>query len=322
VPLAYLLLLKFTEGLYHTLVNRFPPDSSESKDFRDNFGKNILEPYVTRHIREAVSKKRIWTGHTVHDRYRPSDLYAEIDHLVFEKGVWFIFETTTATASIRVQQVNPEERFFKYIEDLTDKILQLRKMHNLFEDGDDRLPVNIEAGAKHYCTLITLEDLPFPNILIRHFIELELQRRNEASFDYQIIDLNELETLCEVARKIGFKKIYSMKVDEVEGFDILNARQVAQFIIAKKMEISASLENFDNNDVPEWRESKYSNMQEFIERRFSSKCIPHFSTLLQDAYFRLYEDLGMKTTKNPWRRIKRKYALKIRSWLRGYRIDR
>jgi hypothetical protein len=314
VPVAYLLLYKFTEGLFHTIISKYEPDEAATALFRSNYGKHIFEPYVLRHLREAVSRKKIWPNFPLQRSNRRAE--GEIDLVFCEGDTWFFLETTVVTASIGVQQVRDEVAFLTYIKRLASKVKQLKKQHDFFESGQMVLPKNAPSSGRHHCILVTLEDLPYPNLLIRHFLEVELQREGINTFPYHILHIAEYETLCDVAKRTGFREIFSKKEQFMDGFDILNERQTSQYLASSKLKLKASTEDFSNPDVPDWSDSIYSDMQEFLDKHYSRNGMPPYSKLLQDSYYRMYAELGF--TKSGLQKWKRKYWPRFKAFLRGY----
>ena len=314
VPVAYLLLYKITVGLFHAILAKYEPDTAATASFRNNFGKHIFEPYVQRHLREAVTKRMIWPNWPLQRAKRKPE--AEIDFLFCEDSTWFFLETTLAAASIAVQQIKDEQPFDTYIKRLTEKIKQLQRQHECFMSGEMVLPKNAQSGGKHHCILVTMEDLPYPNLLIRHFIELELHAQGISSFTYHILHVNEFEVLCDVAKRVGFRKILEVKEKFIDGFDICEKDQVGRYLASSKLTVKASTQNFRNADVPDWSDSIYSDMQEFLEKHYSRDGKPPYSKLLQDSYFRMYAEMGF--TKGIWEKLKRKYWPRIKAFLKGY----
>lgn len=314
VPVAYLLLYKFTTGLFHTILAKYESDSSATSLFRNNFGKHIFEPYVLRHLREAAPKRNVWPNWPLQRLNRKPE--AEIDLLFREGETWFFLETTLAAASIAVQQIKDEKTFDAYIKRLAEKVKQLQRQHECFISGEMVLPKNAQSNGKHHCILVTMEDLPYPNLLIRHFIEVELRQQGISPFTYHILHIDEFEVLCDVAKRVGFREVFEAKEKLIDDFDICEKDQVGRYLASSKLTVKASTQNFRNENVPDWSDSIYSDMQEFLEKHYSRGDKPPYSKLLQDSYFRMFAEMG--SAKGIWQTLKRKYWPRIKAFMKGY----
>ncbi|MDD5054719.1 MAG: hypothetical protein PHZ00_00450 [Candidatus Peribacteraceae bacterium] len=296
IPITSLLMQRATTGLYHMILRELEKKGGkESLIFRDSFGKHIFEPYVGLHMAQAIPSEKQRRGMKYCDPQRPSQQISDVDVLGWDaEGIIFV-ETTLLTASLETQLAVSTKSVTDYVRKLSDKVRQLHKHHK--HSGLIKKDVGISEVLPHHCVLVTFQELPMPNLLIRYLLELELNGELGTDFIYHIACIDDWEHLCSSSKKYGIplSRLLSEKTGEVPtGYDLMQWECIKDSVFAKiELNMPDPEKEKAGKKPPQWdiTNTAFSEFTDFLMRRFGKEAIG--SEMLDEAQNRMWVEMGI-----------------------------
>ena len=297
IPVTSLLFQKATNGLYHMILSQLEAKGrADTQQFRDDFGKHIFEPYVGLHLSEAIPSSQQRRDFKYFDPERPSKQVSDVDVLGWDdEGIVFV-ETTLATASLEIQLAATRGSVMRYVKKLVGKVRQLHAHHKhnlqIKREIDPRL-----ESTPHHNVLVTFQELPMPNLLIRYLIEQELNGSLNGDFTYHIATIEDWEHLCSSSKKYGvpLSRLLAEKAGVIpSGYDLMRRDCILDSVFAKiELNMPDPEKKEANKQPPQWdiTNTIYSDFTDFLLRRFDKEAIG--SQMLDEAQNRMWIELGI-----------------------------
>lgn len=297
IPVTSLLIQRATTGLYHLVLGELGAKSkNDTRQFREAFGKHVFEPYIARHLTEIIPIEQQRNGFKYFDPRSPSKQLGEVDLIGWDDhGILFV-ETTLATASLEIQLAANREDVMKYVKKLTAKVRQLHGHHQHQLQIKREIDPALETLPYH-CILVTFQQLPMPNLLMRYLMELELKETLGDDFVYHICTMEDWEHLCSSSKKFGvsISNLLTRKAGQIPtGYSLLRRDCLLDSVFAKiELNMPDPQKKQAGKDPPKWdiTDTIYSDFTDFLLKHFGKESIG--SQLLDDAQNRMWLEMGI-----------------------------
>jgi hypothetical protein len=204
VPIARFLIQRVTTGLFYDLI------AAHGRDFAGTFGL-VVQEYVGDVLRSTYDPDQIIPEF----KYGP-DNRDSIDWTVVEGDKAVLIECKTRRVLLPTKVTADQELLRR---DLEDVVKGVRQLHMFREDVRARVrgTERFERLTQLVPVVLVFDPFYLGNApLIRDIVQTELTNLGVPQFDYQVLNLDELEAFMPAIKENGFANLLLAKMQQTE----------------------------------------------------------------------------------------------------------